>query len=107
MLIVSRVCADFFDDNNNIVFSIKPKDLGNFISAPDDLLKNYFFQDMVSDGSISIPDEVGKKKMENDPYAGIDPDGKAEKKESSKRGRKSSSDKNVESDKDSEAVEIS
>ena len=35
MLILSRVCADFYDKRNNLLFRITQKDLGLFVDAPE------------------------------------------------------------------------
>ena len=35
MLILSRVCADFYDNLHNLLHRIFPKDLGSFLDVPD------------------------------------------------------------------------
>ena len=71
MLILSRVCAEFYDKHNNLLDRITPRDLGSFreVSA--------LFQMLVDDGSIKYPaDDAKDKALENDPFAGTTAEGK-------------------------------
>ena len=80
MLIVPYVCADFYDRNRNLIHRITPADLGQFNYPPETIKEDPLFRMLVDDGSIRIPEEKkDQKALENDPYAGITAEGKAEK----------------------------
>ena len=80
MMIVPYVCADFYDRNRNLIHRITPADLGKFNYPPEKIKEDPLFQMLVDDGSIRIPEEKSAQKaLENDPYAGITAEGKAEK----------------------------
>ena len=77
MLILSRVCADFYDKRRNRLFRITHQDLGLFLDAPDSIRQDPLFQMLVDDGSIKFPEDAKSNKvLENDPYAGADASGK-------------------------------
>ena len=77
MVILSRVCADFYDKNGVLLHRITRRDLGNFRIAPDSIKQDPLFQMLVDDGSIKYPaDDAKDKALEQDPFAGVTADGK-------------------------------
>ena len=77
MLILARVCADFYDKNRNLLHRILPVHLGTFHEAPDSIRQDPLFQMLVDDGSIKYPADAAKDRaLEQDPYAGTTPDGR-------------------------------
>ena len=77
MVILSRVCADFYDKNGVLLHRITQHDLGNFREAPDSIKQDPLFQMLVDDGSIKYPaDDAKDKALEQDPFAGVTADGK-------------------------------
>ena len=78
MLILSRVCADFYDGNRNLIHRITQRDLGLYYDAPDAIQQDPLFHMLVADESILLADTPEKQKaLENDPYAGATAEGKA------------------------------
>ena len=68
MVILSRVCADFYDKNGVLLHRITRRDLGNFRIAPDSIKQDPLFDMLLSDGSLEAPvDKATQKKLENDP----------------------------------------
>ena len=77
MLIVSRVCAEFHDDEGNILFSVHPNMRGQMIEAPESIRQDLLFQMLVNDGSLkAVENAAEKKSLENDPMAGVDAEGR-------------------------------
>ena len=77
MIILARVCADFYDKDRNLIHRIRPADLGLFQEAPDSIKQDPLFQMLVDDGSIKFPEDAAKNKaLEQDPFAGATPDGR-------------------------------
>ena len=77
MLILSRVCADFYDRRNTLLFRISPNDLGLFVDAPEAIREDPLFQMLVNDKSIKFPEDAKTNRiLENDPYAGANAEGK-------------------------------
>ena len=77
MLILSRVCAEFYDKHNNLLGRITPRDLGTFREISDAVRQDPLFQLLVDDGSIKYPaDEAKDKALEQDPFAGTTAEGK-------------------------------
>ena len=77
MLILSRVCAEFYDKHNNLLDRITAKDLGIFLEINDAVKQDPLFQMLVDDGSIKYPaDDAKDKALEQDPFAGTTADGK-------------------------------
>ena len=77
MLILSRVCADFYDRKRNLIHRITRSDLGLFVDAPEGIKEDPLFQMLVDDGSIKFPEDAKTTRaLENDPYAGADATGK-------------------------------
>ena len=77
MLILARVCADFYDKNRNLLHRITPRDLNLFREVPESVQQDPLFQMLVDDGSIKFPADAAKDKaLEQDPFAGTTPDGR-------------------------------
>ena len=77
MLILSRVCAEFYDKHNNLLDRITPRDLGSFREISDAVKQDPLFQMLVDDGSIKYPaDDAKDKALEQDPFAGTTAEGK-------------------------------
>ena len=77
MLILARVCADFYDKNRNLLHRITPRDLNLFREVPESIQQDPLFQMLVDDGSIKFPADAAKDKaLEQDPFAGTTPDGR-------------------------------
>ena len=77
MLILARVCADFYDKNRNLLHRIAPRDLNLFREVPESIRQDPLFQMLVDDGSIKFPADAAKDRaLEQDPYAGTTPDGR-------------------------------
>ena len=78
MLIISSVCADFRDRNGNTVHRIKAGDLNLFREAPEAIKEDPLFALLVADGSIRFPEDAfSRRKLENDPAAGMTASGKS------------------------------
>ena len=91
MLILSRVCADFYDRNNHLLHRITSHDLGDFRYAPDTIQEDPLFQMLVDDGSIKFPaDDAKDKALEQDPYAGATAEGKDIKPKAATKSKSSS-----------------
>jgi hypothetical protein len=77
MLILSRVCADFYDPHRKLLFRVTPRDLGLFVDAPESIKQDPLFQMLVDDGSVKFPEDArSNKALENDPMAGATAEGK-------------------------------
>ena len=77
MLILSRVCADFYDKKHNLVHRITASDLGVFRDVPEAIKEDPLFKMLVDDGSIKFPADAAKdKSLEQDPFAGTTAEGK-------------------------------
>ena len=78
MLILSRVCADFYDRNRNLIHRITPADRNLYYDAPEAIQQDPLFQLLLDDGSILLAESPAKQKaIENDPMAGADATGKS------------------------------
>ena len=77
MLILSRVCADFYDKKHNLLHRITASDLGVFRDVPEAIKEDPLFKMLVDDGSIKFPADAAKdKSLEQDPFAGATAEGK-------------------------------
>ena len=71
MLILSRVCADFYDTHRKLLFRITRNDLGLFVDAPESIKQDPLFQMLVNDGSLEAGVTAARKRtLESDPTAG-------------------------------------
>ena len=76
MLILSRVCAEFRNRLGQTVFTITPAKLLSFLEAPEEIQEDPLFSMMLADGSLEAVRSVEQRcTLENDPTAGIAPDG--------------------------------
>ena len=78
MKILSRVCAEFFDKDRNVIYRIGPADrLVYKDDAPEALRDDLLFKLLVADGSIEVVETAEqRKRLESNPMAGIDAEGK-------------------------------
>ena len=77
MLILSRVCAEFHDKSGQTIFNITPQNLLSFLTAPDAIQEDPLFRLMLADGSLEAVRSVDqRKKLENDPAAGVTAEGR-------------------------------
>jgi len=77
MLMLSRVCADFYDTHRKLLFRITRNELGLFVDAPESIKQDPLFQMLVNDGSIKFPEDAKTNKaLENDPMAGATAEGR-------------------------------
>ncbi len=78
MLIVSRVCAEFCDDQGSPIFSVRPSMRGVLTDAPDAIRDTLLFRLLVNEGSLkAVEDVADQKRLENDPMQGVDAEGKS------------------------------
>ena len=77
MRIISHVCADFYDSEGAVIFSVVPSQRGLFIEAPDAIRQDPLYAMLVADGSIKAVVPENQKQLEQDPELGIDETGKA------------------------------
>ena len=70
MLILSRVCAEFFDRTGAKIFSVTPQDRLIFRDAPEAIREDPLFQMLLKDRLIEITDNGPRQKqLENDPLS--------------------------------------
>ena len=55
MLILARVCADFYDKNRNLLHRITPRDLNLFQDAPESIRKDPLVLMLVDGVSFDLP----------------------------------------------------
>ena len=78
MRIISHVCADFYDSEGAVIFSVTPSTRNLYIPAPDAIRQDPLFAMLVADGSIeAVISDDRKRVLEQDPETGIDETGKA------------------------------
>ena len=78
MRIISHVCADFYDSEGAVIFSVTPSNRNHYIPAPDAIRQDPLFALLVADGSIeAVVTDDRKRVLEQDPETGIDETGKA------------------------------
>ena len=78
MRIISHVCADFYDSEGAVIFSVTPSNRNHYIPAPDAIRQDPLFALLVADGSIeAVVTDDRKRVREQDPETGIDETGKA------------------------------
>lgn len=77
MLILSRVCADFFNKKGELVHRVTPQNRLTFHDAPDAIREDPLFQMLVNEGSLEASvTPVRKKQLEANPLEGTDAAGK-------------------------------
>ena len=68
MLMLSKVCAAFHDQNGETIFKITPSMRLTFQEAPDAIRQDPLYQMLLKDRLIEAPDDiVRRKQLENDP----------------------------------------
>ncbi len=78
MRIISHVCADFYDSEGAVIFSVTPSDRKSLVEAPEAIRQDPLFALLVADGSIeAVVTDDRKRVLEQDPETGIDETGKA------------------------------
>ena len=78
MLIVPYVAAEFFDKTGNRLFKITPEMRAAFTEVGENVWQDPLFRMLVNDGSIKIiTDDTNRRALENNPMAGITPEGKS------------------------------
>ena len=78
MMIVSRVCAEFCNDQGEPIFSVQPTMRGILTDAPDAIRDTLLFRMLVNEGSLkAVEDAADRKRLENDPMQGVDAEGKS------------------------------
>ncbi len=77
MLIMSRVCADFYDKRRNLIFSITPATRLTFLEAPAAIQEDPLFKLLIAEGSLEANlTPAVRKELELDPLQGVDASGK-------------------------------
>jgi len=105
MLILSRVCAEFYDKHNNLLDRITAKDLGIFREISDTVKQDPLFQMLIDDGSIKYPaDDAKDKALEQDPFAGTTAEGKEIKPKAAVKTKTAAKAKDTSSAKDSSSA---
>ena len=77
MLILSRVCADFYNRKGELIHRITPRNRLSFHEAPDAIREDPLFAMLVNEGALeaaAAPAE--KKQLEADPLEGSDAAGR-------------------------------
>ncbi len=75
-LMICYVACDFTSPKGDI-FSVRAKDLGVFVEAPEWVKETLLFKLLLRDGSVKVAlDKPSQKKLENDPTEGVGVDGK-------------------------------
>ena len=68
MFLVSRVCAEFRTKTGEVICTIRPSQLLQFIEVPDSIQEDPYFQMLLSDHVIDIPaNKAEMLRLEADP----------------------------------------
>ena len=77
MTILSHVCVDFYDKQQNLIFSVSPNLLNCILTAPDEIQQDPIFDMLLADHSLEAVQTIDqKKRLENDPTEGVTAEGK-------------------------------
>ena len=77
MLILSRVCADFYNQKGELVHRVTPQNRLTFHDAPESIREDPLFQMLVNEGSLEASVAPARKKqLEANPLEGADAAGK-------------------------------
>ena len=77
MLIISKVCAEFHNRAGEVVFAVHPYEVKSLLTAPEAIREDPLFDMLLQDGSIkAVRSEEQKKRLEKDPDAGPDAEGR-------------------------------
>ena len=78
MKIVSHVCAQFKGPDGRVIRTVRPEERNDTVEVPEAIRQDPLFALLLQDGSLEIVEtQAQQKRLENDPEAGIGPDGKA------------------------------
>ena len=77
MLILSRVCADFYNHKGELVHRVTPATRLTFHEAPETIKEDPLFQMLLNEGALEASvTPVQKKQLEADPLEGADAAGR-------------------------------
>ena len=77
LTIVCHVAAEFHDRTGRTVFAVSPSDTARILQAPEEIQEDPLFRLLSGDGTLQAVTSVEeKRRLESDPLAGIDAEGK-------------------------------
>ena len=77
MLILSRVCADFYNRKGELVHRITPANRLTFHEAPETIREDPLFRMLLDEGALEASvTPVQQKQLEDDPAEGTDAAGR-------------------------------
>ena len=77
LTIVCHVAAEFRDRTGRTVFAVSPSDTARILQAPEEIQEDPLFRLLSGDGTLQAVTSVEeKRRLESDPLAGIDAEGK-------------------------------
>ena len=77
MLILSRVCADFYNHRGELVHRVTPANRLTFHEAPETIREDPLFQLLLNEGALEASvTPVQQKQLEADPLEGTDAAGR-------------------------------
>ncbi len=77
LTIVCHVAAEFRDRTGRKVFAVSPSDTARILQAPEEIQEDPLFRLLSGDGTLQAVTSVEeKRRLESDPLAGIDAEGK-------------------------------
>lgn len=77
MLILSRVCADFYNNRGELVHRVTPANRLTFHEAPETIKEDPLFQMLLNEGALEASvTPVQRKQLEADPQEGTDAAGR-------------------------------
>ncbi len=77
MLILSRVCADFYNHRGELVHRVTPANRLTFHEAPEMIREDPLFQLLLNEGALEASvTPVQQKQLEADPLEGTDAAGR-------------------------------
>ena len=77
MLILSRVCADFYNHRGELVHRVTPANRLTFHEAPETIREDPLFQMLLNEGALEASvTPVQRKQLEADPLEGSDAAGR-------------------------------
>ena len=85
MLGVARVCAEFRNKKKEVIMTIRPGELLKMMDFPDEVWEDPYFETLVKEGSIDVPQNKAQVKMlecaPDKPLKTVKNDGKPAKRE--------------------------
>ena len=77
LTIVCHVAAEFRDRTGRTVFAVSPSDTARILQAPEEIQEDPLFRLLSGDGTLqAVTSLEEKRRLESDPLAGIDAEGK-------------------------------